>query len=118
MYFIRSPQLVTHIRSFSSKYNRLGETDIRRFQEIIGNEHVIVDPKELSQIGTDWTGRFSSQPSIAVYPRTTEQISAILKHCHERKLPIIPQGGKTGLVFFLFEFIFIFNLFMFYSYFV
>src|SRR5580658_8795124 len=31
------------------------------------------------------------------YPRSTQQISAILKFCNERRIPIQPQGGMTGL---------------------
>ena len=36
--------------------------------------------------------------SIVLKPRTTEEVSAILKHCNERKLAVCPQGGNTGLV--------------------
>lgn len=31
-------------------------------------------------------------------PKTTEQVSAILKYCNEQKLAVVPQGGNTGLV--------------------
>ncbi|MEP7243130.1 MAG: FAD-binding oxidoreductase [Gammaproteobacteria bacterium] len=31
------------------------------------------------------------------YPRTTQQIAAILKFCNERRIPVQPQGGMTGL---------------------
>lgn len=31
-------------------------------------------------------------------PKTTEEVSAILKYCNERKLAVVPQGGNTGLV--------------------
>jgi len=31
------------------------------------------------------------------YPRSTQQISAILKFCNERRIPVQPQGGMTGL---------------------
>lgn len=30
-------------------------------------------------------------------PKTTEEVSAILKHCNERRLAVCPQGGNTGL---------------------
>jgi len=35
-------------------------------------------------------------PGIA-YPRTTEQVSAILTICNEERLPVTPQGGLTGI---------------------
>lgn len=31
-------------------------------------------------------------------PKTTAEVSAILKYCYERKLAVCPQGGNTGLV--------------------
>ena len=31
-------------------------------------------------------------------PHTTADVSAILKYCNERKLAVVPQGGRTGLV--------------------
>jgi D-2-hydroxyglutarate dehydrogenase len=31
-------------------------------------------------------------------PDSVEQISAILRHCHDRRLAIVPQAGNTGLV--------------------
>ena len=31
------------------------------------------------------------------YPRNTQQVSEILKFCNERRIPVQPQGGMTGL---------------------
>uniref|UniRef100_A0A8D2CVS2 D-2-hydroxyglutarate dehydrogenase, mitochondrial n=1 Tax=Sciurus vulgaris TaxID=55149 RepID=A0A8D2CVS2_SCIVU len=31
-------------------------------------------------------------------PRSSEEVSRILRHCHERNLAVNPQGGNTGLV--------------------
>ena len=31
-------------------------------------------------------------------PKTTEEVSAILKYCNEKQLAVCPQGGNTGLV--------------------
>lgn len=31
-------------------------------------------------------------------PKTTKEVSAILKYCNMRKLAVCPQGGNTGLV--------------------
>ena len=33
----------------------------------------------------------------AAYPRTTEEVSAILKACNAAGIPVTPQGGMTGL---------------------
>jgi FAD/FMN-containing dehydrogenase len=31
------------------------------------------------------------------YPRSTQQVAAILKFCNERRIPVQPQGGMTGM---------------------
>jgi FAD/FMN-containing dehydrogenase len=31
-------------------------------------------------------------------PRSTEEVSALLAHCNARGIPLVPQGGLTGLV--------------------
>lgn len=31
-------------------------------------------------------------------PRTTQEVSAVLRHCWDRRLAVVPQGGNTGLV--------------------
>ncbi len=31
------------------------------------------------------------------YPRSTQQVAAILSYCNERRIPVQPQGGMTGL---------------------
>jgi D-2-hydroxyglutarate dehydrogenase len=35
---------------------------------------------------------------VALKPKSTEQVAALLRHCHDRRLAVVPQGGNTGLV--------------------
>ena len=35
---------------------------------------------------------------MVLRPKTTEEVSALLKYCNERRLAVVPQGGNTGLV--------------------
>jgi FAD/FMN-containing dehydrogenase len=45
----------------------------------------------------DWGGLSPVVPLALVRPRTTEQVSATLRLCNEFKVPVVPQGGLTGL---------------------
>ncbi|KAG6464803.1 hypothetical protein O3G_MSEX014742 [Manduca sexta] len=38
------------------------------------------------------------QSSVVLKPKSTEEVSNILKYCNERRLAVCPQGGNTGLV--------------------
>jgi FAD/FMN-containing dehydrogenase len=39
----------------------------------------------------------AAQILALAYPRSTQQVSAILKFCNERRIAVQPQGGMTGL---------------------
>lgn len=43
-------------------------------------------------------GRFRGSSTTVLKPKTTQQVSEILKWCNERRIGVVPQGGNTGLV--------------------
>ena len=45
----------------------------------------------------DETEDFHFLPDVVLKPRTTEEISAILKICNQHKIPVTPRGAGTGL---------------------
>lgn len=52
----------------------------------------------LDDYNTDWRKQYRGRSQIVLKPRSVEQVSQILQYCHDRRLPVVPQGGKTGLV--------------------
>jgi FAD/FMN-containing dehydrogenase len=46
----------------------------------------------------DWTKKYKGHSKLVVRPKSTEEVSAVLKYCNDRKLAVVPQGGNTGLV--------------------
>lgn len=52
----------------------------------------------IESASADWTGHWTSPASLVLRPQTTLQVSAILSHCNQRRLAVVPQGGNTGLV--------------------
>jgi D-lactate dehydrogenase (cytochrome) len=46
----------------------------------------------------DWTARNAVVPQAVVLPRSTEDVSATLGLCDRLGVPVVPQGGLTGLV--------------------
>lgn len=46
---------------------------------------------------TDWSGLEPVRPLALVRPRTTEEVAATLKLCNRFAVPVVPQGGLTGL---------------------
>ncbi|MBW3639977.1 MAG: FAD-binding oxidoreductase [Actinobacteria bacterium] len=64
----------------------------------VGAEHVLVDADLTASYETDWTGRFSGRAACVVRPSETAQVSAVLTACREAGVPVVVQGGNTGLV--------------------
>lgn len=53
---------------------------------------------KLEPFNNDWMGKYRGRAPVALRPRTTAEVAAVLKHCHARDLAVVPQGGNTGLV--------------------
>ncbi|HEX3349195.1 MAG TPA: FAD-binding oxidoreductase [Acetobacteraceae bacterium] len=54
-----------------------------------------IEPKHFG----DWavTVPPESRPAVVVYPRSTEEVASVLRTCNEHRIPVVPQGGLTGL---------------------
>ncbi|KAG7099367.1 hypothetical protein E1B28_001223 [Marasmius oreades] len=88
-------------RSLSS----VTENDILHFSKILDPPSIIstLSPihsslEDLHPFNNDWMRKYSGRATTVLKPRTTQQVSEILKWCHEREIPVVPQGGNTGLV--------------------
>ena len=80
------------------EFASIGATDLEAFGDILGVDHVITDPDQLNAYNTDWTGHYDGKSTVALKPKTTEQVSQILSHCNSNRIAVVPQGGNTGLV--------------------
>ena len=43
-------------------------------------------------------GKYKGKSTLVLKPKTTEQVSEIMKYCDSKRIAIVPQGGNTGLV--------------------
>jgi FAD/FMN-containing dehydrogenase len=64
----------------------------------IGANYVITEPADMAPYLTDWRQRFTGKALAIVKPGSTEEVAAIARLCHVSGVPIVPQGGNTGLV--------------------
>jgi FAD/FMN-containing dehydrogenase len=46
---------------------------------------------------SDWSGVTPVLPLAVVSPRSTDEVAAVLRLCHAQNVPVVPQGGLTGL---------------------
>ncbi|XP_015271552.1 PREDICTED: D-2-hydroxyglutarate dehydrogenase, mitochondrial [Gekko japonicus] len=59
---------------------------------------VITDEDELKPFNVDWLKTVRGYSKVLLKPRTTVEVSEVLRYCNERNLAVNPQGGNTGLV--------------------
>ncbi|GAA3048686.1 FAD-binding oxidoreductase [Actinokineospora globicatena] len=71
---------------------------IDRLIDVVGAGHVLTDPDVVAGFATDWTGRFTGSARLVVRPADRDEVSGVLKVCHELGIAVVPQGGNTGLV--------------------
>lgn len=70
---------------------------IQELQEICGSEYVFTDVEKLLHYAHDETEDLSYPPEVVVKPRTTHEISRILKLANNYRIPVTPRGAGTGL---------------------
>src|SRR5882672_5827258 len=70
---------------------------LRSLAGIVGEPHVLTGDATAG-FAVDWTGRFHGHTPAVVRPRDTAEVSAILARCADAGVPVVPQGGNTGLV--------------------
>ncbi|MDX6653583.1 MAG: hypothetical protein QOH18_275, partial [Solirubrobacterales bacterium] len=56
------------------------------------------DPDLMAGHEVDLTGRFGGKAVALARPRDRDQVAAIVTACAAHRLPLIPQGGNTGMV--------------------
>ncbi len=65
---------------------------------LLGARHVLDDPADLAPFVTDWRGRYTGSALALARPATTPQVAQVVQLCQTHGVPIVPQGGNTGLV--------------------
>ena len=73
------------------------EQFVKDLQQALGAEVVLVGDAVEARYHTDWSGTPPVAPWALVRPRSTEEVSTALRLCHAHRVPVVPQGGLTGL---------------------
>jgi FAD/FMN-containing dehydrogenase len=70
---------------------------IRQAAERFGPKAVITDPAEIEPWVTDWRGRVHGASPAMLAPASTEEVVEIVRLAAEHRVPLVPQGGNTGM---------------------
>lgn len=68
---------------------------------VVGEDNVsTLEADVVDHAGSDWSSHVrkpSEKPFLVVYPSSTEEVSKIMKICHQRVIPVTAYSGGTSL---------------------
>ncbi len=74
----------------------MDQSIINKVEKIVGKEGYSTKTADLYTYGFD-ASIFHKTPEMIVQPRSTEQVSEIMKIANANKIPVVPRGAGTGL---------------------
>ena len=73
------------------------EAFVKDLLQALGADVVLVGQAVEARYHTDWSGTPPVAPLVLIRPRSTADVSTALRLCHQYRVPVVPQGGLTGL---------------------
>ena len=70
---------------------------IAQLQAVLPADAVIGDPSETRAYECDALTAYHCSPLAVVLPRTTAEVAAVLRICHQEGVPVVPRGSGTSL---------------------
>ncbi|MEM8724691.1 MAG: FAD-binding oxidoreductase, partial [Pseudomonadota bacterium] len=70
---------------------------LREAAELVGPKGFSTDPELLDPWLTDWRGRYTGRAIGLASPATTQEVADLVKLCARHHIPIVPQGGNSGM---------------------
>ncbi|SFM76307.1 FAD-binding oxidoreductase [Halopseudomonas yangmingensis] len=70
---------------------------IETLKTLVDPDKVRTDADSLNAWGKDWTKHFEPAPLAIVFPRSIEQVQAVVRFANAERLALVPSGGRTGL---------------------
>jgi D-lactate dehydrogenase (cytochrome) len=74
------------------------DATIEQIKAVVGPRGWIADPDDQEPYLVEARGLYRGATRLVVRPASTAEVAAVVRICAQAKLPIVPQGGNTGLV--------------------
>lgn len=73
------------------------ETFLAEAYALLGTRGLTRDAELLDPWLTDWRGRFTGRALALASPGSTAEVAALMKLCARHGIPVVPQGGNSGM---------------------
>lgn len=78
-------------------YTTVTPAAIAWLQQLVGADYVWIDAETRDRYARDETENLHFPPEVVVKPRSTEEVSALMRYCSLHRIPVTPRGAGTGL---------------------
>jgi glycolate oxidase len=78
-------------------YNKITKNILTAIKQIVGKDAIITDSSGLEKYSHDETEDLHFYPEVVVKPKSSHEVSALMKLCNENMIPVTPRGAGTGL---------------------
>ncbi|MDI4666146.1 FAD-binding oxidoreductase [Xanthobacter autotrophicus] len=68
-----------------------------RLRLVMGPAGVLDSPADTAPFRTSFGGIFRGEAALVLRPASTQEVAEVVRLCAEGRIPIVPQGGNTGL---------------------
>ena len=58
---------------------------------------LFTEPTDMAPYLTDWRRKWTGQALAVAQPDTAADVADVVRWCHDHRVPVVPQGGNTGL---------------------
>ena len=73
------------------------QSALARIKAALGPKGWTAEPAEMAPYLSDERRLWQGRAALVCLPASTEDVAAIVKTCAEARLPVVPQGGNTGM---------------------
>jgi (R)-2-hydroxyglutarate---pyruvate transhydrogenase len=87
-----------------SKFSEITPDHVKHFKSILGDDAAVIDgvsadaSDDIEPYNADWMHKYRGHTRLVLRPKSTGEVSKVLKYCNDNMLAVVPQGGNSGLV--------------------
>ena len=75
----------------------MSDTFLAEAARLLGPKGLTTDPADMAAWLTDWRGRYTGKALAIASPADTAEVAALVRLCAKHSVPIVPQGGNSGM---------------------
>ncbi len=89
---------MTTFKTDATVKSELGANAIHRLlTPIVGQNYVLTEPEQLAPYECDGLNAYRMVPLAVVLPGNLDEVCALMRTCHENRIPVVARGAGTGL---------------------